>query len=1138
MGGRPHAGVQAGERKLVTILFADLSGYTALSERLDPEEVYSFLRPAMLELEGIVRSFGGSVPQIQGDGFMAVFGVPRAHEDDAERAVRAALACRDHVQTLNVDRVGLAFPEVHAGVNSGEVMVGPSDEASGFTVVGDTVNTASRLADLARAGQIVVDEKTKVRTATAIRYGDRQLRRAKGKAEPLATYQALGVAPTTAAAAPTGTFVDREEFLALLGRELELTEQEGRGRVVVVAGEPGIGKSRLAQELGHSLPAERFFVGRCAPFGDRGRLSALAQIVGSAIGAGGSRETARIAIDRTSRRIGRTSGVSVATELRILLGADDPVSQTRSDRDVVYAARLVMEDATRAGPIAAVLDDLQWADRSILELLADAHRSPWEAPVLLLGLSREPLDALPATALPGLGLPAMRTLAEHLLGEPGSAETVRVPLVRANGNALFLEEMVGMLVERGAVRHADGGWRLEDAALIDEVPETIRLVIAARLDALPPDAKRLLADASVCGSSTWRGVLDEMSDVDRPGTVLRDLVERGLLHKHPRSSVAGTTEYGWKHALIRDVAYETLPRATRAERHLQVAAWLRATAQRGREPVEAIAFQYERAWELSRRRTGPGPSDDVAALAAEYLTRRGEQVFAQQARAAEPIFRRALRILDASGRSADPRVTARACVGLAEVLIEMGSHREAIVQADRARRAAERAGDGRLAAQALLALGRSESDAGNLKRARTLLRDARTRSEREGDLRGQGWALHRLSETWGWESFERELEDLDAAYRSFARARDRFGRSVVANDLAYILSVQGGKPFHRWFEQARRLAEDEGDLRSRALLLRTWGHYCYSAGRFAEAARVMAECRPLAADAGERYAESDALVVGALACSNIGELDTALALSNEAVAIGKELGSVRIPAMARLAIARASIRRGETGAASRAVGAARTAVRSRGLRVMHSDVAETDAMMLLDRGAWSRVDRAARELGAALDVVPMALWEPVPALIHGRALLGLGRHAEAAGLLDGAYRSARRVGAEGTLALAAAVRAQAKLRVGSTREVPPTDGLDVEASAIWAENEGIAALRRGDTAGALAAFDRAVEGWQSIGTTAWLARALALRGRAQQECGDRARAAASVGRARAVMDQLRIPRKERDAIDRSSRDPV
>ncbi|MDP9265670.1 MAG: AAA family ATPase, partial [Chloroflexota bacterium] len=680
MRGRSNAGGHAGERKLVTILFADLSGYTALSERLDPEEVYSFLRPGMLQLEAIARSFGGSVPQIQGDGFMAVFGVPQAHEDDAERAVRAALSCRDHVRTLNVDRVGLAFPEVHAGVNSGEVMVGPSDEAAGFTVVGDTVNTASRLADLARAGQIVVDETTKRRTAAAIRYAPRKLRRAKGKADPLPTYEVLGVAPVVASATPSGAFVDREEFLGLLGRELELTEHEGRGRVLVVVGEPGIGKSRLAQELGHSLGAGRFLVGRSAPFGDRGRLSALAQIVGGVLGIernGATEEATRAAIDRAARRIGRSAGVSVVAELRTLLAPADPRVAARSDRDVVHAARIVLEAATRGGPIAVVLDDLQWADRSILDLLADAHRYPWDAPVLLLGLSRDPLEGVPVTALPGLELPAMRSLAEQLLGEPGSAETVRVPLVRANGNALFLEEMVGMLVERGAVRHAEGGWRLHDAALVDEVPETIRLVIAARLDALPAEEKRLLADASVCGSTTWRAVLEQLSDVAEPGAVLRALVDRGLLHERPTSSVAGTTEYGWKHALIRDVAYETLPRAIRAERHVQVAEWLRATAPGGREPTEAISYQYERAWELSRRRTAPGPSEDVSALAAEYLTRRGEQVFAQQARAAEPIFRRALRILEASGASADPRVAARASLGLAEVLNEMGAHAEA-----------------------------------------------------------------------------------------------------------------------------------------------------------------------------------------------------------------------------------------------------------------------------------------------------------------------------------------------------------------------------------------------------------------------------------------------------------------------------
>ena len=278
-----------------------------------------------------------------------------------------------------------------------------------------------------------------------------------------------------------------------------------------------------------------------------------------------------------------------------------------------------------------------------------------------------------------------------------------------------------------------------------------------------------------------------------------------------------------------------------------------------------------------RPRTGPGPSAEIAAHAAEYLTRVAEQVFVHQARAAERPFRRALRIIDASPRAVDPAVAARASIGLAEVLIEMGAHAEAIEQARRARKLAERAADGLLVARALLALGRSESDNGRMGRARTLLEDARERFEHEGDLRGQGWALHRLSETWGWEGFERELEDLRAAYRLFARARDRFGRSVVANDLAYILSVEGGREFHQWYAKASDLAEDEGDLRSRALLLRSWGNFCNSAGSFEEAARTMAAGRPVAAEAGERYAEADALLVEALATVNIG--DPALAHS-------------------------------------------------------------------------------------------------------------------------------------------------------------------------------------------------------------------------------------------------------------------
>ena len=415
-------------------------------------------------------------------------------------------------------------------------------------------------------------------------------------------------------------------------------------------------------------------------------------------------------------------------------------------------------------------------------------------------------------------------------------------------------------------------------------------------------------------------------------------------------------------------------------------------------------------------------------------------------------------------------------------------------------------------------------------RARTLLEDARERFEREGDLRGQGWALHRLSETWGWEGFERELEDLRAAYRLFARARDRFGRSVVANDLAYILSVEGGREFHQWYAKASHLAEDEGDLRSRALLLRSWGNFCNSAGSFEEAARTMAACRPVAAEAGERYAEADALLVGALATVNVGDPALAHALTQEAVAIGRELGSVRIPAIARLGMARAEIRLGNPAASSRALRAARDSVNTHGILVMGADLAETVAMVALDRGAWSRVGAAAEGLDEALRAIPMGLWDPLPSLIRGRALLGAGAHEEAIASLEDAVGRARRVGANGTAALAAATLAQARAFAGGSLD-RSKDGTDAEVAAVRDETTGVLAMARGDRAGGIQAFDQAIERWNALGSPSWLARCLAMRADALQSAGDRARAAAARGRSRAVIEQIGMPARDRASLE-------
>src|SRR5512132_1291216 len=231
--------VTSGERKLVTLVFADLSSFTALASSLDPEEVYAVVRPGLAAMQRLVEEHGGTVPQVMGDGFMAVFGVPTAHEDDAERAVRAALAVRDHARQLNRSGTGIPFPEVHAGVNSGEVMVGPSSEAAGFTVIGDTVNTAARLADLASPGVVLVEDQTRRRTDHAIRYGAVGLYQAKGKLKPVAASEALDVRSRVPAGRPTptlsGGFVNRDREMEALGQALGKAVRERRSSVPVVA---------------------------------------------------------------------------------------------------------------------------------------------------------------------------------------------------------------------------------------------------------------------------------------------------------------------------------------------------------------------------------------------------------------------------------------------------------------------------------------------------------------------------------------------------------------------------------------------------------------------------------------------------------------------------------------------------------------------------------------------------------------------------------------------------------------------------------------------------------------------------------------------------------------------------------------
>ncbi|HEY5906005.1 MAG TPA: adenylate/guanylate cyclase domain-containing protein, partial [Actinomycetota bacterium] len=896
-----------GERKLVTLLFSDLTGYTALAASLDPEEVFSFIRPTIAELQRVVEDHGGTVPQVQGDGFMAIFGVPAAHEDDSERAVRAALAVRDRVRELNEGRSGLSIPEVHSGVNSGEVMVGPAPEASGIAVVGDVVNTASRLADLAPSGTVLVEEQTWRRTRHAIRYGPRRSYTAKGKPRPVVAYEARS--PRTPFPAGRATpslgseFVDREAPLERLAAELLAVREDRRARVVIVSAEPGAGKTRLASEFTRRDADLLVLAGRATAYGASLALSPLAAAIGEIAGVtpGSTARAADRRIRALAKRVTTSGDVRrLVRGLSLLLGVSDRLEShgTRGTEDALAAARTVLEGLARERTVVVVLDDLQWADPAVVDALTSVASDPWSGPILLLGLARS--DSLPGLSastrieLDAIPDDAMGELTSLALGRRSFTPALRRIVTRAGGNPLFLEESLSMLVDAGALVSTASGWTVVDPDMLDRVPTTVRAMIAARLDGLPPDEKWVLQCASITGELSWDRLLVRLAPDTDVRAALRNLVSRDLLRRRRGSHATGSNEFVFKHALIRDVAYGSLPREERARLHIEVADWMSLAANVPREPIDDLAHHYEEAWRLSRTKTATTAPDGLARAASLYLGRWADETLEYQALAAELLYGRAIEVDTAAPDEVDPDLRARHAIGRAESLIELGRHGEAREVATHARELAEGLDDERLGARALVALGRVESDVGDDVRARELLERALTAFRATGDVAGEAWATHRLSEISTRTDYSEGLEYLRAAYHLFEEAGDRWGRVISAQDLAYMLSTIGGEEFHRWYRLAKQLVEGDGDLRSRAELLRTLGYFRYYCGEHADAIRIMQEARPLTVAAGDRYAEADTLLIEALAAAAERPPTEASRAAAAVVAFGREIHSTRV----------------------------------------------------------------------------------------------------------------------------------------------------------------------------------------------------------------------------------------------------
>src|SRR5712692_1006678 len=642
----------AEERKVVSVLFCDLVGFTAASEAADPEDVRARIRPYHERLRSELEGYGGTVEKFVGDAVMAVFGAPVAHEDDAERAVRAGLRILEAIEELNARDASLSL-QVRVGINTGEAVValGARPELGEGFVTGDVVNTASRLQGAAPVDGIAVSEQTFRQTERVFDYEPLEPVTVKGKAEPLAIFRPL------AARARFGSDLTRSHATPLVGRDLERTllvstferaVQQRSCQLVTVVGEPGVGKSRLCRELFSYIDERPGLVtwrqGRCLPYGEGIAFWALGEIVKAECGIleSDSPDEVRAKLERAVAEDAPDRPWLLA-RLGPLVGLTaEPTGQEES----FTAWRRFLEGLAATGPAVLVFEDLHWADPALLAFLE--HLADWAegVPLLVLCTARPELHEQHPTWAAGLRNATTINLAPLSDQETAQlvaalleravlpVETQQALLERAGGNPLYAEEFVRLLTDRGG---------LEGEV---EVPESVQALIAARLDTLSPERKGLLQDAAVMGKVFWAGALAVMGERELGGVeqALHELARKELVRPSRTSSMETEAEYGFWHALVRDVCYSQIPRASRAERHQRAAAWIEEKAgSRAEDLADVLAHHYLAALELSR---AAGQPDDpqLRAQAVRYLGLAGERALGLDVERAEHNLAQALEL--------------------------------------------------------------------------------------------------------------------------------------------------------------------------------------------------------------------------------------------------------------------------------------------------------------------------------------------------------------------------------------------------------------------------------------------------------------------------------------------------------------
>jgi class 3 adenylate cyclase/tetratricopeptide (TPR) repeat protein len=1083
------------ERKLVTVLFADVVGSTRLSGATDPEQVRGQMTRFFESAREEVHRYGGTVEKFIGDAVMAVFGLPVIHEDDPERAARAAASLRARVRS---EVEAGALPEIRIGINTGEVVADARAADKGeFLVTGEAVNLAARLQQHAESGQVLIGERTMLALRDVAQLRPVPPLTVKGLATPLPAWELVEIAPARERQVRATPFVGRTEELDLLHGYVRRMEREGRGHVITILGPAGVGKTRLIQEFRAQTDDLYILRGRALPYGTGVPFWALGAAIREECGIllGDPLEVAR---RRLQDALERLEVIDAAPALLAVLGlGGDGRNLTREA--LFSGMRTFFQALAQRTPLVLILEDVHSAEDVTLDYIE--HSAGWlhAVPVLLLVLARpELLERRPAwmggkrsaTTLSLEPLPGAQSR-ELLLGvlgrKPAPAPLLDLVLDRAEGNPLFMEEMLRALVERGVLaEHADH-WVLTVPMAQVAIPDSVHAVIAARVDALPVAEKRVLQTAAVVGKDFWLGAVRFITDENHVEEALGALVGKDVLVLKQRSTLVGEEEYTFRHILIRDVAYAMFPKSQRWPKHARCAEWLHQIGgNRHAEFADVTAHHWLQVVALRRD------------LGLPLDARARDQAIAN--------------LLVAGDRAAGVYANTTALDHYTRAL-DLEPHSMARLQA-------------------LLGRGQVWMLLGQYGRAREDFAAVRALAQEAGERRWEAVALDCLGVSYRrQDQIAQALEHAEAALALSREVDDLSLTGGILNHIGFTyFSISRHEEAIRSHQEARRLLESCGDLAGLAGSLHGLGENVTQLGRFREGIRWLSESLKVSDQIGNRSLSGENRYMLAVSRHGLGEYAEAQVEAERSIAALAEIGDVWNSSFALSVAAHIATTLGQFGKAleyaTRGLGLARQIGAGRAAVLNLWRISLVHAEMEDPHDAWQAAQEGV-ELARTGEVGALLMWNLSSLALNEAAL---GRTDEAHARIEEARRGLRvgqsaadyahdvaHTGARVLLALGRRAEALAAAKV-LLEEVAASENQHWRTPAMLLLADTMFAI--GDQAAAVPVYEAVAGEAQALGLTPVLWRALAGLGEAQRALGRVEESAASARRAREIIDRL------------------